>query len=536
MHPRPESPGRSRMARRTFLRRSTAFGAAAVTAAMTPWRSLAAAADRFPVVETTCGRVRGMDVAGINTFRGIRYGADTSGSNRFMPPVKAEPWSDVFEAFAYGPAAPQMPGNPTDAYTQAVEWDAHVKTGVSEDCLRLNVWTPGLGDGGGRPVCVYLHGGGFTSGSGGLVFDGDPLARLGDVVVVTVNHRLGPLGFLDLGSQDAPKKFATAGVVGMLDLVAALEWVRDNVAHFGGDPESVMIFGQSGGGAKVSTLMAMPAAKGLFHKAAVQSGSTITLRPRDEGAKQVTQLLEELDVDNSNLEALQQVPWDKLVAAEANRGFGPIVDGAVIPGHPFDPAAPELSADVPLIVGYTREDAGIRNLAEAPPSPDKLQEWAKQTFGERADKVLATYRRVYPTATPEQLQARMSTDSNTRRRATTMVERKAAQGRAAAFLYVISWPSPAFEGRFGAVHGVDLGLVLANPRNPIAGNTVEARQLAEVVGSGIAAFAKTGDPNCDQLPHWPAYDSATRATMIFDAECRVENDPTGELRQLWVES
>jgi para-nitrobenzyl esterase len=536
MATRRASGGGFGLARRGFLKRSAVFGASGLAAALMPWRGFAAESDRFPVVETKSGPVRGMDVAGIKTFRGIRYGADTSGANRFMAPVKPEAWSEVFDAFAYGPAAPQMPGNPADAYTQAVEWDSHVKTGVGEDCLRLNVWTPSFDDGGERPVLVYLHGGGFASGSGGFPFDGDPMARRGDAVVVTVNHRLGPLGFLDLAGEGVPERFAKAGVVGMLDLVAALEWVRDNIARFGGNPGSVMIFGQSGGGAKVSTLMAMPAAKGLFHRAAVQSGSTITLRPREDNGRQAARLLEELDVDKKRLEVLQSVPWTKILAAQANQGFGPVVDGEAIPRHPFDPDAPEISADVPLIVGYTREDAGIRNLADTPLTDEGLNDWARSTFRDRGAELLAAYRKVYPGATPLQVQARMLTDSNTGRRANTMAERKAAQGKAPAYMYVMTWLSPAFEGRFGAVHGVDLGLILGSARNPIAGNTVEARQLADALGSAIAAFARTGDPNCEKLPRWPAYDGESRATMMLDAECRVENDPMKELRGLWDEA
>jgi para-nitrobenzyl esterase len=441
----------------------------------------------------------------------------------------------VADAFAYGAAAPQTPGNPTDPYTQAVEWDAHVKSGISEDCLKLNVWTPAINDGGRRPVFVYLHGGGFTSGSGGYPFDGDPLARLGNAVVVTVNHRLGPFGFMDLGALEAgaASKFAQAGVVGMLDLVASLEWVRDNVANFGGNPGNVTIFGQSGGGAKVSTLMVMPAAKGLFHKAAVQSGSTITLGQGQRGGERVERLLAELGVAKDKLRDLQQVPWNKIIEAQANQGFGPTVDGDVIPRHPFEPDAPEISADVPLIVGYTREDAAIRNLNASTLTEEGLRQWAQETYGENGASRLAAYRKAYASATPFQIQSRMRTDANTGRRATLMAERKSAQGRAKAYLYVIAWPSPAFEGRFGATHGVDLGLILANPRNPIAGNTPDARKLAEALGSAMVAFAKTGDPSCDKLPRWPAYDRETRATMVLDVECRVENDPMKELRGLW---
>jgi len=226
--------------RRHFLRQSSVLG---LSGLFLPER-LFALPDTFPVAETIYGRVRGMDVAGINTFRGIHYGASTAGPNRFMPPRKPESWSGIKDTMAYGPASPQGPGDPTSDYTQAVMWDSHVKPGVSEDCLVLNVWTPGLADGGNRPVMFYIHGGGFTSGSGGYPFDGDPMARLGDVVVVTVNHRLGPLGYLNLGGVGWPEEFGYASVAGMMDLVAALEWVHENIEGFGGDPGNVMIFGQ----------------------------------------------------------------------------------------------------------------------------------------------------------------------------------------------------------------------------------------------------------------------------------------------------
>ncbi len=286
--------------------------------------------DGFPVVETIYGKVRGMNVAGIMTFRGIRYGASTAGANRFMPPVKPAKQKDIYDAFAYGPASPQMPVDPTDGYVQSVGWDEHVKSGISEDCLFLNIWTPSVDDNVARPVFFYIHGGGYTNGSGGIIFDGDPLARMGNAVVITVNHRLGPFGFLDLGQAGGSSKFGTAGVAGMLDLVAALEWVRDNIARFGGDPDNVMIFGQSGGGAKVSTLMVMPSANGLFHKAMVQSGSTLTLGPRERNTAQTELLLAELGIKKPKLEDIQKVPWTSILEAKANTSFGPIVDGVVI--------------------------------------------------------------------------------------------------------------------------------------------------------------------------------------------------------------
>ncbi len=533
MFPSIKPPGHSDITRRNFLKKSSILGVGATAGFLFPWKSFAGAADGFPVAETIYGKLRGMNVAGINTFRGIRYGANTAGVNRFMPPVKPKKWNDIYDAFAYGSAAPQMPGNPSDAYTQAVNWDAHVKSGISEDCLMLNVWTPALKDGGDRPVFFYIHGGGFSNGSGGYLFDGDPLARLGNAVVVTVNHRIGPLGFMDLGQLGGSPKFATAGVVGMLDLVAALEWVRVNIAGFGGDPGNVMLFGQSGGGSKISTLMVMPSAKGLFHKAAIQSGSTITLGSRERNGEQATKLLAELGLNKTKLQDLQNVPWSSIIEAKANSGFGPIVDGIVIPRHPFDPAAPEISADVPMIVGYTREDGGFRNLNAYQLTQEAMRKWADETYKDNALQILNAYRKVYPGATPFQIQSRIRTDSNTRRRATTMIERKAAQNKGKAYLYVMKWASPAFEGRFGATHGTDLGLVFGNARDLIAGNTGEARKMAEMVGSAFVAFAKTGNPNCDKIPEWKAYDSESRATMIFDTESKLENDPTKELRLLW---
>lgn len=522
----------SAISRRSFLRQSTVLGAGAVVGMMLPWQSVAALAEGFPIVDTVYGKIRGMDVAGIKTFLGIRYGESTAGKNRFMPPVKPQKWGGVYEAFAYGHASPQKPGDPTNPYTISVGWDNHVKAGLGEDCLRLNIWTPALDDGGNRPVFFYIHGGGFTNGSGGYVFNGDPMARLGDAVVITVNHRLGPLGYLDLGAL-GDSRFEKAGVAGMLDLVAALEWVHENIAHFGGDPGSVTIMGQSGGGGKVSTLMAMPAAKGLFHKAIIQSGSTLTLGSRERSAESAKQLVDELGITTAKLEDLQKVHWSHIIEADANRRFGPIVDGDVIPTQPCDPVSPEISADVPIIVGHTREDMGFTFNHDSPLTEEGLGEWARNTYSDNADVVLSTYRKVYPNATPAQIQARISTDSGFGKRAITMAERKAALNRGKVYFYIVTWPSPAYEGRFGAVHGVDLGLILANPRNLIAGNTAEARKMADIMGSAVAAFGKTGDPNCDKIPDWRAYNTDTRATMIFDTESRVENDPTGELRLLW---
>jgi para-nitrobenzyl esterase len=243
--------------------------------------------------------------------------------------------------------------------------------------------------------------------------------------------------------------------------------------------------------------------------------------------------MEELGINKTKPEDLQKLPWDAILEAKGNRGFSPIVDGDAIPKNPFDPDAPELTADVPMIVGYAREDAGIRDLSAAALTGEGLSKWAQETYKDKGTMILEAYSKEYPNATPLQVQSRIRTDSNTRKRATQMVERKSRQNRGKAYLYVVEWPSPAYEGRFEACHGVDLGLVFGNPRNLIAGNTLEARKMADIVGSAVVAFGKTGDPNCSKIPRWAPYDTVSRATMIFDLECRVENDPTSPLRSLW---
>lgn len=519
----------STISRRDFLYQGAILGASTL---LMP-QAVHALSGSFPIADTIYGRVRGMNVSGIKTFRGIRYGASTAGPNRFMPPVKPKKWNGIVDTMAYGSASPQKPGNPTQEYTQAVNWDAHVKSGIGEDCLVLNVWTPAIKDGMKRPVLFYIHGGGFSTGSGGYPFDGDPMARLADVVVVTVNHRLGPLGYLNLDQLGWPSNYRYAGVAGMMDLVAALEWVRDNIYNFGGDPENVMVFGQSGGGAKTSLLMAMPSAKGLFHRAAVQSGSMLKASTKDEGEAKAAKLIKELGLEKRKPDEIQRMDWSAIIDAGANTNFQPSVDGEVIPHHPFDPKAPEESALVPLLVGYTLEEVTFLEGGENVDSEETLAAWITEKYKERAEVIRETYSRVFPNATPFQVRARIATDEWIRMRTTRMAERKAAQGKAPVYMYLVEWPSPSFAGKFGAVHGVDLGLALADPRIPVEGNTPGARKMAKIMGSAFAAFAMTGDPNCKQVPQWPGYNADSRSVMILNEECRVENDPTSEIRLLW---
>ncbi len=356
--------------RRSFL---TALGAGYAIANNTWAQSQRAArtagatrnSELFFTADTQYGKIQGMANSGIKEFKGVPYGASTAGKNRYMPPQKPAAWTGVRECLAYGQISPQTISPPTSDYSQLIQWDLHYGTGMGEDVLTLNVWTPGIKDGGKRAVLVSFHGGGFATGSGnGPQYDGTQLARLGDVVVVNVNHRLASLGYLHLADLGAPPEFAHAGVVGMMDLVASLEWVRDNIENFGGDPQKVMIFGQSGGGAKTSTMLAIPSAKGLFHAAGIQSGSTIRSLDRERATKSAELLLAKLGISKSDIPAIQKVSWQQILEAQTALGpeapFTPVVDGTILPHHPFDPTAPPESAAVPIIISNTLEDAALR--------------------------------------------------------------------------------------------------------------------------------------------------------------------------------
>jgi para-nitrobenzyl esterase len=541
------------LTRRSFVKSGVALIAAASAArasgqAATPAAAPAAAPagapaarSTFVTVETTSGKIRGLDVGGIKHFKGVPYGASTGGKNRFMPPQKPAPWADVRDCYGYGPISPQVPSNPVNDYSRLIQWDEQ-PGGMGEDCLVLNVYTPAVGDGKKRPVMVSFHGGGYAIGSnnaGG--FYGDPLARYGDVVVVTPNHRLAVFGFAHFADLGAPAEFAQSGVGGMLDLVAALEWVRDNIANFGGDPNTVMIWGQSGGGAKTSTLMGMPGAKGLFHRAAVQSGSALRVQPRENATKLAEKLIEKLGIPKDRIADIQKLPWQQILDAQTavagpglGGGFSPVLDGTAIPRHPFDPAAPEISADVPMIVSTTLEDAALSlanfNLDEA-----GLKGVIANRFPKDAERILPLYRKTYPTKSPYLVQAQILTDSGFRRSAIKQAELKSAQGKAPVWMYLWEWPTPAFNGKFGAVHGTDVGLAFHSTRGAMYGETPDAIKMADRLASAWVNFARSGDPNNKEIPHWAPYKADGRAVMVFDNNTRVENDYRGEFRKLWEE-
>jgi len=494
----------------------------------------------FWVAETIAGKVLGIDNDGIKEFKGVPYGASTEGRGRFAPPRPPTPWTGVREAIGYGPISPQTTADIRADFGQLVMWDRHVGLGgMGEDCLNLNIWTPGL-DAARRAVMVSFHGGGWVSGSGnGPMYDGVNLAKFGDVVVVTVNHRLAALGCLHLASlPDAPPELADAGAVSVADMVAALQWVQGNIAAFGGDPGRVMIFGQDGGGSKVSTLLATPSAKGLFHRAAIQSGSTLRQFTPADAAPTTAQLLAALG--GGGYAALASAPWTALLQAQTDSlwhggKFAPVIGGATLPQHPFDPTAPAQSADVPLIISTTLEDAAHKlinfNLDAA-----GLQQAIAQIAPGQAQAITQMYVDANPGTSPYLIQAQALTDAGARRDAIVQAERRVALGGAPTWMYIWAWAAPAYDGKFGAVEGHDVDASFHIVRSPIAGaGSTPGRLLVDRLASAWVAFAKTGDPNTPAIPHWPAYDVAARATMIFDTATRVENDPRKAFRELWAQ-
>jgi para-nitrobenzyl esterase len=548
--------------RRTFLRGAALVtGGIAVTYSIPGLSTVAAWAASNPVVETTSGKVRGFNNQGIFTFRGVRYGASTAGKNRFMPPKKPEPWTGVHDATGYGYRAAQT--NPATRGVAGPESEmAQILAGSdgfrvpppeSEDCLFLNVWTPGLGATKKRPVMVWLHGGGFSQGSSSdLLYDGTNLARRGDVVMVGINHRLNVFGYTHFGDFGRPE-FAHSGNAGQLDIIAALEWVRDNIERFGGDPKRVMIFGESGGGAKVSMLLASPPAKGLFHSAVIESGPGIRMAERDAASKAAEMLLGELGLNPVQLPDIQNMSTDRILNAYfrttakfrggglGSGAFSPVLDPDILPAHPFEPAATRISEDVPVMIGWNKTEATVFSLSD--PQVFTLDEAGMKTrieglVGPDTEQLIKAYRTEFPKLSPSGIYFYAASYSMMGANSVRIAERKSALGKAPVYVYRLDWETPISNGKLMSPHGLEMPMVFDNVEEggfAMTNGSPEAKKLAPAMSESWIAFAGTGNPNSKKsgLPKWEPYDSAKRAVMIFDNPCKVAYDPQKEQREIF---
>jgi para-nitrobenzyl esterase len=502
--------------------------------------------ENVAVTSTDAGKVRGYINNGVFTYKGIPYAE----AKRFEAPQKLKPWSSVRSSLVYGPVAPLM--DPTTSVSDEPEFVFNHSWGfTNEDCMRINVWSPGINDGKKRPVMFWIHGGGFTAGSSQELpsYDGENLAKNGDVVVVSINHRLNILGYLDLSAFG--EKYKQSANLSVLDMKIALEWVQTNINNFGGDPNNVTIFGQSGGGAKVNTLMAMPAAKGLFHKAINQSGAFRTgMLEKTTTQAIATEVMKELNITADKVDDIQKIPFETLANAGKKalktiadkmkaegkpvQGFGlswgPSVDGEVLPYQLFSNEAFELSKNIPLLIGTTiNEFMPFRGAMPANTTDEKAMEAIKKAYGEKTDAYLAAVKKTYPAT---KMAGMMDYDVTFRPGAVSQATQKAALSAGApVYMYLFDWQSPMLDGKFKAVHCMEIPFVFDNIARcaEMTGGSKAADVLAKKMSQAWISFAKTGNPNHKALPNWPAFNAKTTATMHFNNTCTVQPQMDKEL-------
>lgn len=546
--------------RRSFLHRVATAAAALSSPAILSCRSKNPTQPEAVVAKTIYGRVRGVKENGVIVFKGIPYAGSPAGANRFKQAPKLQSWTGIREALVYGAQSIQPPD---PAWPK--EWKPAVS---SEDCLFLNVWTPGINDSRNRPVMFYSHGGGFSSGNGGAdvwpqdeFHDGAALARNYDVIVVTHNHRLGIMGYLYLGDL-LGEEYAASGAAGMLDVVAALQWVRDNIAEFGGNPENVMIWGESGGGAKTSALTAMPSAQGLYHKASIESGAALRMRSLESATATTLAVLEAFNLGEKQARDLLKIPPSELCdvmqkltrrptssesvsnALAEGFGFSPVVDGHYLPTHPYDPVAPAMSAGIPLIVGINKDETIFmyRGTPEVfTMDEEDLRRRLQSTYKENTGLILEVYRNSRPDASPTDLFIAITTAQWMWKNAITMAERKLALQAAPVYMYIFAYQSqePVLPGVFypaGAAHAAEIPFKFNHPGGSLSSDKNHERARAvRNMSRAWASFARNSDPSHDEIPEWPAYTLSERATMFLDTECRVVKDPYRHERLLWSE-
>lgn len=484
--------------------------------------------DGKPIVKTTSGDISGTIDDSIYIFKGIPYAK----AERFMPPQEPDAWEGVRECTKFSKIAMQLNSWSPDSVMD------------EKTLFTLNVWTQGVNDGKKRPVMVWLHGGGFAVGaSDDPITDGKLISKKGDIVLVSVNHRLNILGFLDLSA--CGEKYANSGNVGMLDIVAALKWVNKNIKEFGGDPNNVTIFGESGGGGKVGTLMCMPAAKGLFQKAIIQSGTLLNVMSKEKSTQIGLAVLNELGLTKEQVNSLDTIPYKKLVEVGNKAlektvgmrtpgtskmfGFGPVPDSVNLLQQPFTPAFADISKDVPLLIGTTFNELMRTAYAEKNLTTEQAKERLKKSYGNKTDKYIELFGKTYPGYTPQDL---VSIDTVFRPYTIMVADARANQKIAPVYTYMLTWKSPVDDSTKGSFHGVDIPLAFNNLElgKHWTGKSEEAYALSDKMGAAWINFAKTGDPNVSNLlPAWKPYSQENGETMIFDKECKIVNNHDREL-------